>query len=70
MLLVTSAGNDGARHRQQPAYPAALPAPNLLAVASTDPEDGRGISEFSNFGRLAVQVAAPGRRSSPTPSGG
>ena len=59
-LVVASAGNDGRDIDQQPAYPAALPEPNLLAVASTDPDDGRGISEFSNFGRLTVQVAAPG----------
>ena len=59
-LLVTSAGNDGVDIDAKPAYPAALPAANLLAVASTDPDNGRGISEFSNFGRLAVQVAAPG----------
>jgi subtilisin family serine protease len=37
-----------------------MPARNLLAVASTDPQDGRPISNFSNFGRLTVQVAAPG----------
>src|SRR4051794_5574168 len=59
-LLVTSAGNDGVDIDTKPAYPAALPASNLLAVASTDPDNGRGISQFSNFGRLAVQVAAPG----------
>jgi subtilisin family serine protease len=60
VLVVASAGNDGRDIDQQPAYPAALPAPNLLAVASTDPADGRGMSSYSNFGRLTVQVAAPG----------
>ena len=59
-LVVASAGNDGRDIDTRPSYPAAIAAPNLLAVASTDPETGRGISEFSNFGRLAVQVAAPG----------
>jgi subtilisin family serine protease len=59
VLLVTSAGNDGVDIDSKPAYPAALASPNLLAVASTDPNSGRGISEFSNYGRLAVQVAAP-----------
>jgi subtilisin family serine protease len=59
-LVIVSAGNDGRDIDSVPAYPAAIPASNLLAVASTDPADGRGMSEFSNFGRLAVQVAAPG----------
>jgi subtilisin family serine protease len=59
-LVVASAGNDGKDIDRVPNYPAAIPAANLLAVASTDPDSGRGISEFSNFGRLAVQVAAPG----------
>src|SRR3954470_14790857 len=59
-LVVASAGNDGRDIARRPSYPASLPEPNLLAVASTDPNDGRGISDFSNFGRLGVQVAAPG----------
>ena len=59
-LVVASAGNDGRDIDERPSYPAAIPAANLLAVASTDPQTGRGISEFSNFGRLTVQVAAPG----------
>jgi subtilisin family serine protease len=70
VLLVTSAGNDGVDIDTKPAYPAALPAPNLLAVASTDPDSGRGISQFSNFGRLAVQVAAPGANILSTASDG
>jgi subtilisin family serine protease len=59
-LVVASAGNDGRDIDRRPNYPAAIPARNLIAVASTDPNTGRGISGFSNFGRLAVQVAAPG----------
>ena len=70
VLLVTSAGNDGVDIDSKPAYPAALPAPNLLAVASTDPDSGRGISEFSNYGKLAVQVAAPGAQILSTASDG
>jgi subtilisin family serine protease len=61
-LVVAAAGNDGRNIDTRPNYPAAIPASNLLAVASTDPDSGRAISEFSNFGRLAVQVAAPGAR--------
>jgi subtilisin family serine protease len=60
VLVVASAGNESRDIDSQPSYPAALPAPNLLAVASTDPDTGRDISKYSNYGRLAVQVAAPG----------
>ena len=59
-LVVASAGNSARDIDVQPNYPAAIPAPNIVAVAATDPEDGRGISEFSNYGRLTVQLAAPG----------
>lgn len=59
-LVVAAAGNEGRDIDERPLYPAAIPAANLLAVAATDPDTGRGISDFSNFGRLAVQVAAPG----------
>src|SRR3954466_14745420 len=62
VLVVASAGNDGRDIDTKPSYPAALPAPNLLAVASTDPDHGRSISDYSNYGRLTVQVAAPGAR--------
>ncbi|MDA0165209.1 S8 family serine peptidase [Solirubrobacter ginsenosidimutans] len=60
VLVVAAAGNAGRDIDTAPAYPAALPASNLLAVASTDPSDGRSMSDYSNFGRLTVQVAAPG----------
>ena len=44
------------------------PPPNLLAVASTDPDSGRDLSEFSNYGRLArAGGRARRRRSSPPP---
>jgi subtilisin family serine protease len=59
-LVVAAAGTEGRDIDQVPSYPAALAAGNLVAVASTDPNDGRGISSYSNFGRLTVQVAAPG----------
>src|SRR3954471_2829660 len=59
-LSLAGNDNDGRDIDRQPSYPASLPEANLLAVASTDPDDGRGISDFSNFGRLAAQVPAPG----------
>jgi subtilisin family serine protease len=60
VLVVAAAGNDGRDIDSHPFYPAAIPAPNLIAVASTDPNNGTAISSFSNFGSLDVQVAAPG----------
>jgi subtilisin family serine protease len=59
-LVVASAGNSDRDIDQQPSYPASLAEPNLITVASTDPSSGRALSGFSNFGRLDVQVAAPG----------
>src|SRR3954447_8628526 len=60
VLIVVGAGNDARDIDQQPVYPASIPAPNLISVAATTPEDGRGIADFSNFGQLTVQLAAPG----------
>jgi subtilisin family serine protease len=59
-LVVAAAGNDGRDIDAQPAYPAAIPAPNLIAVAATTPLEGRAIADFSNYGTLTVQLAAPG----------
>jgi subtilisin family serine protease len=60
VLIIAAAGNDGRDIDAQPAYPAAIPAPNLIAVAATTPTNGRDIADFSNFGALTVQLAAPG----------
>jgi subtilisin family serine protease len=60
VLVVAAAGNFGRDIDTYPEYPAAIAAPNLIAVASTDPETGTSLSSFSNFGTLDVQVAAPG----------
>jgi len=59
-LVVVAAGNDGIDIDRTPSYPASVPAPNLLAVAATTPADGSGLAEFSNYGVLSVQLAAPG----------
>lgn len=53
LILVASAGNDG---RRTVVYPAGLS--NVMGVASTDDRDER--SDFSNYGRSLVWVAAPG----------
>src|SRR6478735_2571896 len=60
-LVVVSAGNSARDIDSQPSYPAAIPSPNLIGVAATAPEQGRSLDENSNFGRLTVQLAAPGQ---------
>jgi subtilisin family serine protease len=60
VLVIVAAGNAGRNIDAQPAYPASIAAPNLVSVAATIPQDGRQIADFSNFGQLTVQVAAPG----------
>jgi glycine betaine/choline ABC-type transport system substrate-binding protein len=59
-LVVVSAGNEGRDLDARPAYPASIPAPNLIAVAATGPDTGRTLDTYSNFGKLTVGVAAPG----------
>ena len=36
------------------------PSANVVGVAATEPEEGRALPDFSNYGRLTVPVAAPG----------
>jgi subtilisin family serine protease len=60
VLVLASAGNSSRDIDIAPNYPAAIAAPNLIGVAATDPDDGRAINSASNFGRLTVQLAAPG----------
>ena len=60
VLLVCSAGNSGLDVDRQPVYPVAIAAPNVVGVAATEPDEGRELPDFSNYGRLTVPVAAPG----------
>ncbi|MDR1526285.1 MAG: S8 family serine peptidase [Dysgonamonadaceae bacterium] len=57
-LFVAAAGNNGTNNDNRPFYPSAYNLPNLIAVASTDPDDNR--SPFSNYGANSVHIAAPG----------
>ncbi len=59
-LIICAAGNAGSNIDEHPVYPASQAAPNVIAVAATDPSAGRGIADYSNFGKLTVPVAAPG----------
>lgn len=60
LLFVAAAGNDGANLDCCPVYPAAYNLPNLITVASVNPE-GK-LSSFSNFSMSRVHLAAPGER--------
>ncbi len=57
-LFVFAAGNDGTDNDLYPTSPANVKASNVITVAATM---GRGkIASFSNYGKLMVDVAAPG----------
>jgi subtilisin family serine protease len=58
VLFVTCAGNDGINIDIVPCYPASYDLPNIIAVAATDQNDN--LATFSDFGSIAVDVAAPG----------
>ena len=60
VLLVCSAGNLGNNVDSTPSYPVSLPARNLVGVAATEPQNGRSLGSFSNFGRNTIGLAAPG----------
>jgi subtilisin family serine protease len=60
VLLVCSAGNLGNNVDNTPSYPVSLAAPNLIGVAATEPQSGRNLGSFSNFGRNTIGLAAPG----------
>ena len=59
-LVVVSAGNSARDIDAKPVYPAAIAAPNLISVAATAPSAGVNLDSYSNYGRLAVGLAAPG----------
>ena len=60
VLLVCSAGNLGNNVDDEPSYPVALAAGNIVGVAATEPQNGRNLGSFSNFGRNTIGLAAPG----------
>jgi subtilisin family serine protease len=60
VLLVCSAGNLGNNVDSTPSYPVALASGNIVGVAATEPQNGRNLGSFSNFGRNTIGLAAPG----------
>jgi subtilisin family serine protease len=58
VLVVTSAGNDGADRDSLPSYPASINSPAIVSVASSD-RSGR-LGYASAYGASSVDIAAPG----------
>jgi subtilisin family serine protease len=58
VVVVASAGNDGADRDSVPSYPASVPSPAVVSVASSD---RRGwLAYASAYGASSVDIAAPG----------
>lgn len=69
LLFVIASGNERSNNDASPIYPCAYPAANIVCVASTNQSDG--LSSFSNFGPVSVDLAAPGENILSTfPAGG
>ena len=59
MLFVAAAGNGyGNNNDTYPHYPSSYDSPNIIAVASTNHNDG--LATHSNYGPTSVDLAAPG----------
>ena len=58
IVFVASAGNDEQDNDKHPHYPSSLDCPTMLTVAATA-SNGR-LARFSNWGRVSVDLAAPG----------
>jgi PKD repeat protein len=57
-LFVAAAGNSGLNADVYPMYPAAYTSANIISVAATDRNDQR--ASFSNYGKVSVDLGAPG----------
>jgi thermitase len=68
VLLVVAAGNHSNNIDNEKSYPASFTGGNLLVVAASTPADG--LATFSNYGKLNVDVAAPGQGILTTDIGG
>lgn len=55
MLFVAGSGNSGSDNDALPLYPASIPYPEVFAVAGSSQTDGL----YGNWGRFAVDIAAP-----------
>jgi subtilisin family serine protease len=58
VTVIAAAGNDSSDIDKKPTYPASFDAENLIVIASTG--SNGSLSYFSNYGKVSVDVAAPG----------
>ncbi|MFN8611895.1 MAG: S8 family serine peptidase [Vulcanimicrobiota bacterium] len=58
LLHICAAGNNAKDVEAIPHYPASFDLDNIISVAATDDRDQ--LARFSNFGKLSVDLAAPG----------
>lgn len=58
ILFAAAAGNSGVNNDAYPFYPSSLDSPNVISVASV--ETSGALSSYSNYGKLSVDIAAPG----------
>ena len=58
VLIVAAAGNAATDIDQQPAYPACYPHDNVITVMAIQPNED--VWHLSNYGAVAVDLAAPG----------
>jgi subtilisin family serine protease len=58
VLFVAAAGNDGENTDESPHYPSAYDSPNIVSVAASNASDE--LANFSNYGSVSVDLAAPG----------
>ncbi len=58
ILFVAAAGNSAANTDNTVNYPSGYDLPNVISIAATDSSDQ--IASFSNYGRLTVDMGAPG----------
>jgi subtilisin family serine protease len=57
-LFIAAAGNDGEDNDQFPHYPSNYDLDNIVSVAALDRQDK--LADFSNYGRVSVDIGAPG----------
>lgn len=58
VLMVAAAGNDGKNNDTLPSFPCSYDLDNIISVAALDRYDR--IADFSNYGRVSVDIGAPG----------
>jgi len=59
-LFIAAAGNAASNNDLHPIYPASYGSDNIISVAATD-QNGE-LAQFSNYGAVSVDIAAPGER--------